>query len=102
MAFLAALSAVLPAPDARAVVPMPVTIKSIDLHDGMVLKDGSTYYLYGTEYGCGFRWLDARAPWCGFGVSTAPSPDGPWSPPRLLFPRTRRTPTRVSAGSRSA
>ncbi|GAA1181419.1 hypothetical protein GCM10009664_54460 [Kitasatospora gansuensis] len=86
VAFLAALSAVLPAPDARAVVPMPVTIKSIDLHDGMVLKDGSTYYLYGTEYGCGFRWLDARAPWCGFGVSTAPSPDGPWSPPRLLFP----------------
>ncbi|WP_441247052.1 hypothetical protein [Kitasatospora sp. McL0602] len=86
MAFFAVLSAVVPITDAQAAVPGTVTIQSLDLHDGMVLKDGSTYYLYGTEYGCGFRWQDDRAPWCGFGVSTATSLGGPWSLPQLLFP----------------
>lgn len=59
-------------------------IHGLDLHDGTIQKFGSTYYLYGTEYGCGFSWRSA-SPWCGFGVSTAPSLAGPWSTPTLLF-----------------
>jgi hypothetical protein len=59
---------------------------NIDLHDGMVAHYGSTYYLYGTRYGCGFSWGTAGTPWCGFGVSTSSSINGPWSAPRLLFP----------------
>lgn len=58
---------------------------SLDLHDGMVARFGGTYYAYGTEYGCGYHWYQANTPWCGFGVSTAPSLTGPWSVPKLLF-----------------
>jgi hypothetical protein len=68
-------------------VPAGVAVTGLDLHDGQLLKVGSTYYLYGTEYGCGFTWLSAGTPWCGFGVSTAPSLSGPWSTPvRLFYP----------------
>jgi len=72
--------------------PAPVTIAGVDLHDGQVIKSGATYYLYGTEYGCGFQWYVAGTPWCGFGVSTAPSLSGPWSAPTLLFPPTAPDP----------
>ena len=58
---------------------------SNDLHDGMIAKFGSTYYMYGTMYKCGFQWNIANTPWCGFGVSSATSLDGPWSTPKLLF-----------------
>lgn len=57
----------------------------MDLHDGMIQDFGGTYYAYGTEYGCGFTWAATNTPWCGFGVSTAPSLSGPWSTPVLLF-----------------
>ncbi|HSX08355.1 MAG TPA: hypothetical protein VLG11_05670 [Candidatus Saccharimonadales bacterium] len=60
-------------------------VKNVDLHDGTVIKVGSTYYLYGTMYGCGFHWLATNTPWCGFGVSTATSLAGPWTTPTLLF-----------------
>jgi hypothetical protein len=58
----------------------------LDLHDGMVADFGGTYYAYGTSYACGYNWYVANTPWCGFGVSTAPSLAGPWSTPTLLFP----------------
>lgn len=70
---------------AAAGVPAPVTLSGIDLHDGQIAKFGGTYYLYGTQYNCGFTWYQANTPWCGFGVSTAPSMAGPWSAPTLLF-----------------
>lgn len=60
-------------------------ITGVDLHDGMILQRNGTYYMYGTEYRCGFRWRVHNTPWCGFGVATASSLGGPWSAPRLLF-----------------
>lgn len=62
-----------------------ITLTGIDLHDGMVLESGGTYYLYGSMYGCGYTWLAPSTPWCGFGVSTASSLSGPWSAPVVLF-----------------
>lgn len=47
------------------------TISGLDAHDGMIAEVGSTYYLYGTRYGCGFNWRQAGTPWCGFGVWTS-------------------------------
>lgn len=66
--------------------PIDIPAGTVDLHDGQMQKFGSTYYLYGTLYGCGYTWLQTNTPWCGFGVSTASSPYGPWSQPILLFP----------------
>ena len=77
-----------PAPTLTEFPGPPVQINGLDLHDGMISKLGSTYYLYGTEYGCGFVWQDASTPWCGYGVSTASSVNGPWSAPSLLFSPT--------------
>lgn len=72
--------AIIPSRPARAAgIPSAHTITGVDLHDGTVLKVDSTYYLYGTQYGCGFTWGNPATHWCGFGVSTAPSLDGPWS-----------------------
>jgi hypothetical protein len=57
-----------------------------DLHDGITarLPDG-TYAMYGTMYVCGYQWYVQATPWCGFGVSTAPSLAGPWTAPTRLF-----------------
>lgn len=74
-----------PARSVSAVQSVTIAPGVLDLHDGTVLKAGSTYYLYGTSYSCGFQWLQTNTPWCGFGVSTAPSLYGPWSTPKLLF-----------------
>ncbi|MER5715751.1 hypothetical protein [Streptomyces sp. NPDC002132] len=71
--------------------PATVTATGVDLHDGMVYKVAGTYHLVGSMYDCGYQWYVA-SPWCGFGVSTAPSLDGPWSPPRALFPPTEVDP----------
>lgn len=65
--------------------PAAFTISGLDLHDAQIARFGDTYYMYGTMYGCGFRWYEAPTPWCGFGVSTAPAPQGPWSTPKPLF-----------------
>ena len=59
---------------ATAAVPAAVpaasgqTIAGLDAHDGMITQVGSTYYLYGTRYGCGFNWGTPGTPFCGFGV----------------------------------
>lgn len=93
---LAALLALVVAPNAQArtsaavasataTAAATISLPNIDLHDGTIIKSGSTYYLYGTEYGCGFTWRQTNTPWCGFGVSTATALTGPWSAPTLLF-----------------
>lgn len=71
--------------DPEPPVPGSVTITGLDLHDGTIVKDGDRYVLVGTRYGCGFQWGVGNTPWCGFGVSTAPTLNGPWSAPTLLF-----------------
>jgi hypothetical protein len=63
----------------------------VDLHDGMTYEDAGTYYMVGSMYGCGYQWYVA-SPWCGFGVSSAPSLAGPWSAPVALFPPTEPDP----------
>lgn len=73
------------APPSTASGASSFTLTGLDLHDGMVLQSGGTYYLYGTEYGCGFTWRASNTQFCGFGVSTATSLTGPWSTPTLLF-----------------
>lgn len=40
--------------------------RPIDAHDGQIQHFGDRYYLYGTRYGCGFRWNDKKSPFCGF------------------------------------
>jgi hypothetical protein len=53
-----------PVPPALPAVTRPAAL-GMDAHDGHVLQVAGTYYRYGTAYGCGFRLLDAAAPWCG-------------------------------------
>ncbi len=72
-------------PAFAAAAPKPVILSGLDAHDGTVVKYGSTFYLYGTEYKCGFTWLKAHTPFCGFAVRKARALTGPWSAPRLLF-----------------
>ncbi|SFL94538.1 hypothetical protein, partial [Geodermatophilus ruber] len=64
--------------------PAAFEITGLDLHDGMIVQVGGVYYLYGTQYACGFQWLTPNTPWCGFAVSTSTDRVN-WSPPRLLF-----------------
>lgn len=86
VAFLVAMCSARSSAEAAPVPPpASVTIAGLDLHDGTIVKAGSTFYLYGTRYGCGFQWGINGTPWCGFGVSTAPTLNGPWSAPTLLF-----------------
>lgn len=86
LAVLAVASvAVLPTAAHAATVPRPRILSGLDEHDGTVVKYRSTYYLYGTEYRCGFTWMKANTPFCGFVVRTAHSVTGHWSPPQLLF-----------------
>src|ERR1700737_1513920 len=44
---------------------------AVDAHDGIIALFGSTYYLYGTSYNCGFTWLAAGTAFCGFKVYTS-------------------------------
>lgn len=77
-----------------AAEPGPALISGIDLHDSTVHKFGQTYYMYGSMYGCGYQWYIPSTPWCGFGVSTAPAPSGPWTEPVPLFPTSSTDPSR--------
>ena len=87
-AILAIVAFVLPAATtattATSLTDAAFGITGLDLHDGMMLKSGGTYYLYGTEYGCGFTWQQTNTPWCGFGVSTSTDATH-WTAPTLLF-----------------
>jgi hypothetical protein len=81
----ALLATTTPAPADPATTPTAFTITGVDLHDTTMKRFGDTYYLYGSMYACGYQWYISDTPWCGFGVSTAPTPQGPWSQPQLLF-----------------
>ena len=68
--------------------PAPTRLSGLDAHDGTVVQDGNTLYLYGSRYACGFTWM-SKSPWCGFGVWRSTSGiDGPWTFVRLLFSPT--------------
>jgi hypothetical protein len=54
-------------PGGAQVVRFDTAGNAIDAHDGMIVQVGSTFYLYGTSYGCGFVWM-TKSPWCGFRV----------------------------------
>ncbi|GHF70808.1 hypothetical protein GCM10017566_50800 [Amycolatopsis bartoniae] len=86
MALLVALTvlASLACRTASAAAGADFTLTGLDLHDGKLVQTGSTYYLYGTEYGCGFTWGQAGTPWCGFGVSTS-TDKVTWSAATILF-----------------
>lgn len=91
---LVVLAAVFPvAPTAADTPAGSVLVSGVDLHDGMVARfpaspasNGDTYFMYGTEYGCGYGWKIVGTPWCGFGVSHAPALGGPWSAPQPIGP----------------
>lgn len=61
-----------------------ISISGLDQHDGDLVQVGSTYYLYGTSYGCGWTWMQQGTPWCGFTVRTS-SDLKSWSAPAFLF-----------------
>jgi hypothetical protein len=44
---------------------------AVDAHDGQLDRFGSTYYLYGTSYDCGYRW-QLNSTFCGFKVYSSP------------------------------
>ncbi|MFI8962025.1 hypothetical protein ACIGO8_07910 [Streptomyces sp. NPDC053493] len=87
-----ALCAATPAAARPDTTPAAFTITGLDLHDAQIVEFEDVYYMYGSMYGCGFEWYRPTTPWCGFGVSTAPAPQGPWSAPRPLFDRTATDP----------
>jgi len=72
--------------------PTTFTIQGLDLHDGTIKHYADTYYAYGTMYGCGYQWYIPNTPWCGFGVSTAPTLNGPWTTPTPLFSPSSQDP----------
>jgi hypothetical protein len=74
-----------PGTAAAATAPAaPVLVTGMDLHDGTVVTDGTTLYMLGTRYGCGFSW-GRTSPWCGFGSASATTLSPAWSAPALLF-----------------
>lgn len=38
---------------------------TVDAHDGSIVQDGGTYWLFGTAYECGFALAVVGTPWCG-------------------------------------
>jgi beta-xylosidase len=86
-AAVASALAFVPAPPAAALeAPAPMLLTGVDAHDGMVYRSGSTYYLVGTAYGCGFQWdpAGAESPFCGFSVYQS-SDAQHWQFVRTLF-----------------
>lgn len=73
-----------PAASAVTVPAAPVLVTGMDLHDGTVVTSGTTLYMLGTRYACGFYW-GRTSPWCGFGSASATTLSPAWSAPRLLF-----------------
>jgi len=86
LAVLLTVAALAAGPAASAVTApaAPVIVTGMDLHDGTVVTSGTTLYMLGTQYGCGFYW-GKTSPWCGFGSASATTLSPTWSAPRLLF-----------------
>lgn len=55
----------------QQVVRFDVNGNAVDAHDGQIARFGSTYYLYGTSYNCGYRW-GVNSNFCGFKVYSSP------------------------------
>jgi hypothetical protein len=77
--------------------PIGVTLTGLDAHDGTIYQDGSTLYLVGTRYGCGYQWQNSASPFCGFGLWTSTTISGPWSYQGLLFDPNGTNPVRNEA-----
>jgi len=59
----------------------------LDAHDGSIVQDGATFWLFGTSYGCGFALGKAGTKWCG--VSAFSSIDlQTWTPRGQPVPPT--------------
>ena len=57
-----------PAPStlSRAALPVaPGPPPTVDAHDGSLVQDGATFWLYGTAYSCGFALATVGTRWCG-------------------------------------
>ena len=67
-----------------ATTPSGFDVAGLDLHDGTMIEYNGTYYLYGTQYKCGFTWRQQNTPWCGFAVSYS-TDKVTWSKPQTLF-----------------
>src|SRR5689334_24099336 len=82
MALLAAVSSVLVSGNQTALAAVTITItnsdaannqvsrfdvngNALDAHDGTLVLFGSTYYLYGTSYACGYGYQQ-NSNFCGF------------------------------------
>src|SRR5689334_7049566 len=44
---------------------------ALDAHDGSIIQVGTTFYLYGTSYACGYEYQKNSA-FCGFKVYSSP------------------------------
>lgn len=79
------LTAAPPADGEPDTTPTAFTISGLDLHDAHIVQNGDHYVMVGSMYSCGYSWYTPGTPWCGFGASTAPTPQGPWTEPVQLF-----------------
>lgn len=62
----------------------------LDAHDGSIVQDGRTYWLFGTAYGCGFALGKAGTRWCGINAFSSTdlqvwTPRGSAVPPSDLW-----------------
>lgn len=94
----------------QALPPRPRPAPAIDAHDGSVVQDGGTYWIFGTAYGCGFGLNRVGTRWCGINAFSstdlqtwtpggqAVAPDALWqqrcAPPRFgcFRPHVARAP----------
>jgi hypothetical protein len=94
----------------RALPDAPGPAPVIDAHDGSVVQDGSTFWVFGTSYDCGFGLNKVGTKWCGIkafsstdllewtGRGYAITPDEVWqqrcAPPRFgcFRPHVARSP----------
>lgn len=71
----------------RQAVKFDTDGNAIDAHDGEIQYFNGAYYLYGTSYGCGFKYLSMnynQTPFCGFKVYSSADLRN-WKFERLLF-----------------
>ena len=46
--------------------------KQLDAHEGAMVYADGRYWMVGNTYGCGYQWIHAKTPWCGFRVYSSP------------------------------